>query len=72
MSDGGLPAAGKKYQEHAENLDKEVSIVRDVILYGFATKRNIEGTSSRVAVSESAAQEATLLSDRAAELLTTR
>ena len=43
MSDGGLPAAGKKYQEHAENLDKEVSIVRDVILYGFATKRNIEG-----------------------------
>jgi two-component system, chemotaxis family, protein-glutamate methylesterase/glutaminase len=42
MSDSGLDAAAKKYYEHADNLDKEVSIVRDLILYGFATKRNIE------------------------------
>jgi hypothetical protein len=34
LSDGGLHTAGKKDQEHADNLDKEVSIVRDPILYG--------------------------------------
>jgi len=42
MNVSGLNAAAKRYQEHADNLDKEVSIVRDLILYGFATKRNIE------------------------------
>jgi two-component system chemotaxis response regulator CheB len=42
LSDGGLHTAAKKYQEHADNLDKEVSTVRDPILYGFATKRNID------------------------------
>ena len=42
MSDSGLRAAAQKYQEHADNLDKEVSIVRDLILCGFATKRNID------------------------------
>ena len=42
MTDSGLHTAGKKYKEHADNLDKEVSIVRDLILYGFATKRNID------------------------------
>jgi two-component system chemotaxis response regulator CheB len=42
MNASGLHAAAKKYQEHADNLDKEVSTVRDLILYGFATKRNID------------------------------
>jgi two-component system chemotaxis response regulator CheB len=42
MSDSGLRAPAQKYQEHADNLDKEVSIVRDLILCGFATKRNID------------------------------
>jgi hypothetical protein len=37
------PYSGKTYKEHADNLDKEVSIIRDLILYGFATKRNIGG-----------------------------
>jgi two-component system, chemotaxis family, protein-glutamate methylesterase/glutaminase len=43
MDDSGIHTAAKKYKEHADNLDKEVSIIRDLILYGFATKRNIGG-----------------------------
>ena len=42
LSDGGFHTAAKKYEEQADNLDKEVSVVRDLILYGFATKRNID------------------------------
>jgi len=36
MNDSGLHTAAQKHEEHANNLDKEVSIVRDLILYGFA------------------------------------
>ncbi len=42
MNDSGLHTAAQKHEEHADNLDKEVSVVRDLILYGFATKRNID------------------------------
>jgi two-component system, chemotaxis family, protein-glutamate methylesterase/glutaminase len=42
MNDSGLHTAAQKHEEHANNLDKEVSIVRDLILYGFATKRNVD------------------------------
>ena len=41
MKDSRLPAAALKYEENANNLDKEVSIIRDLILYGSATRRNI-------------------------------
>jgi two-component system chemotaxis response regulator CheB len=47
LSDSGLHTAAKKYQEHADNLDKEVSVVRDLILYGFATKRNIDDDADK-------------------------
>ena len=41
MKDSRLPVAALKYEENANNLDKEVSIIRDLILYGSATRRNI-------------------------------
>jgi two-component system, chemotaxis family, protein-glutamate methylesterase/glutaminase len=34
-------AEAAKYEEHAIKLDKEVSVVRDIILHGSATKRNV-------------------------------
>lgn len=41
MNNYNLDNAVKKYEDYARNLDKEVSIVRKLILNGFATKRNI-------------------------------
>ena len=41
MKDSRLVTAAAKYEQHADDLDREVSLVRDLILYGFATKRNI-------------------------------
>jgi len=41
MKNYNLDNAVKKYEDYARNLDKEVSIVRELILNGFATKRNI-------------------------------
>jgi two-component system, chemotaxis family, protein-glutamate methylesterase/glutaminase len=41
MTDCGRLSAAAKYQEHADDLDKEVSIIRKLILHGSGTKRNI-------------------------------
>ena len=41
MKGYNLNNAVKKYEDYARNLDKEVSIVRELILNGFATKRTI-------------------------------
>lgn len=41
MKNYNLHNAVKKYEDYARNLDKEVSLVREVILNGFATKRII-------------------------------
>jgi two-component system, chemotaxis family, protein-glutamate methylesterase/glutaminase len=41
MTDSGRLSAAAKYQEHADDLDKEVSIIRKLILHGSGTKRNI-------------------------------
>ena len=39
MKKYNLHNAVKKYEDYARNLDKEVSLVREVIINGFATKR---------------------------------
>jgi two-component system chemotaxis response regulator CheB len=39
-----LTSAVTKYEDHATNLDQEVSIIRAMILNGFATKRTIVET----------------------------
>ncbi len=36
-----LQKAAEKYEDHAKRLDEEVSLIRDIILKGFATKRTI-------------------------------
>lgn len=41
MRNYNLTSTVKKYEDHATNLDKEVSLIRDIILNGFATKRTI-------------------------------
>lgn len=41
MKNYKLHNAVKKYEDYARNLDKEVSLVREVIINGFATKRII-------------------------------
>ncbi|MCC5667298.1 chemotaxis protein CheB [Nostoc sp. CHAB 5784] len=41
MRNYNLTIAATKYENHAMNLDKEVSLVRGIILNGFATKRTI-------------------------------
>ncbi|MEH2444829.1 MAG: chemotaxis protein CheB [Nostoc sp.] len=41
MRNYNLANAVTKYEDHAMNLDKEVSLIRDIILNGFATKRTI-------------------------------
>ncbi|HYX16664.1 MAG TPA: chemotaxis protein CheB [Nostoc sp.] len=41
MRNYNLTSAVKKYEDHAMNLDKEVSLIRDIILNGLATKRSI-------------------------------
>ena len=41
MTDSGRLSAVAKYQDHADDLDKEVSTIRKLILHGSETKRNI-------------------------------
>jgi two-component system chemotaxis response regulator CheB len=41
MRNYNLTSAVTKYEDHATNLDQEVSIIRDLILNGFATKRAV-------------------------------
>ncbi|AUB42715.1 cheB, two-component system, chemotaxis family, response regulator CheB [Nostoc flagelliforme CCNUN1] len=41
MRNSNLTSAATKFEDHAMNLDKEVSLVRGIILNGFATKRTI-------------------------------
>ncbi|HEY9909027.1 MAG TPA: hypothetical protein V6D18_15635 [Thermosynechococcaceae cyanobacterium] len=39
MRNYNLTSAEAKYEDHAINLDKEVSLIRDVILHGSATQQ---------------------------------
>jgi two-component system, chemotaxis family, protein-glutamate methylesterase/glutaminase len=41
MTSHNLQQAATKYEAHAQSLDEEVSLIRDIILKGFATKRTI-------------------------------
>jgi hypothetical protein len=41
MKDEGAHNVAMKYEEYAENVGKEVSVVRELILNGHATKRAI-------------------------------
>jgi two-component system chemotaxis response regulator CheB len=36
-----LHSATAKYENHAKNLDAEVSLIRGIILKGFATQRTV-------------------------------
>jgi two-component system chemotaxis response regulator CheB len=44
MGNYNLHSAAAKYQDHAKSLDAEVSLIRDIILNGFAMKQNIVET----------------------------
>ncbi|MBW4528720.1 MAG: chemotaxis protein CheB [Phormidium tanganyikae FI6-MK23] len=44
MRNYNLTSAVTKYEDHATNLDQEVSLIRDMILNGFATKRTVAET----------------------------
>lgn len=41
MGNYNLQSAAAKYEERAKSLDAEVSLIRGIILNGFATKRAI-------------------------------
>ncbi|WP_459195226.1 chemotaxis protein CheB [Nostoc sp. FACHB-892] len=41
MKNYNLESAAAKYEDHAKSLDAEVSLIRGIILKGFATKRTI-------------------------------
>ncbi|MEG3899558.1 MULTISPECIES: chemotaxis protein CheB [unclassified Microcoleus] len=41
MKNYNLQSAAAKYEDHATSLDAEVSLIREIILKGFATKRTI-------------------------------
>jgi two-component system chemotaxis response regulator CheB len=41
MKNYNLQKAATKYEDHAQSLDEEVSLIRGIILNGFATKRTI-------------------------------
>ena len=41
MKNYNLPSAAAKHEDYAMNLDKEVSLIRGIILNGFATHRTI-------------------------------
>lgn len=41
MESYNLQSAATKYEDHAKSLDTEVSVIRNIILNGFATKRTI-------------------------------
>ncbi len=44
MGNYNLQSAAAKYEEYAKSLDAEVSLIRGIILNGFATKQNIAET----------------------------
>jgi two-component system chemotaxis response regulator CheB len=44
MGNYNLQSAAAKYQDYAKSLDAEVSLIRDIILNGFAMKQNIVET----------------------------
>jgi two-component system chemotaxis response regulator CheB len=44
MGNYNLHSAAAKYEDHAKSLDAEVSLIRDIILNGFAMKQNIVET----------------------------
>ena len=44
MRNYNLQSAAAKYEDHAESLDAEVSLIRGIIVKGFATKRTIVET----------------------------
>lgn len=44
MTNHNLQSAATKYEDHAKSLDAEVSLIRGIILNGFATKRTIAET----------------------------
>jgi len=44
MGNYNLQSAAAKYEDHAKSLDAEVSLIRDIILNGLATKQNIVET----------------------------
>jgi two-component system chemotaxis response regulator CheB len=44
MGNYNLPSAAAKYEDHAKSLDAEVSLIRDIIFNGLATKQNIVET----------------------------
>jgi two-component system chemotaxis response regulator CheB len=44
MGNYNLQSAAAKYEDHAKSLDAEVSLIRGIILNGFATKQNIVET----------------------------
>ncbi len=48
MGSYNLQSAAAKYEEHAKSLDAEVSLIRDIILNGFATKQNIVETDEEL------------------------
>jgi two-component system chemotaxis response regulator CheB len=41
MGNYNLQSAAAKYEDHAKSLDAEVSLIRDIIFNGLATKQNI-------------------------------
>jgi len=44
MKNYNLTTSATKYEDHAKNMDKEVTTIRELILNGFATKRAIDET----------------------------
>jgi two-component system chemotaxis response regulator CheB len=44
MGNYNLQSAAAKYEDHAKSLDAEVSLIRDIIFNGLATKQNIVET----------------------------
>jgi two-component system chemotaxis response regulator CheB len=44
MGNYNLQSAAAKYEDHAKSLDAEVSLIRGIILNGFAMKQNIVET----------------------------
>ena len=44
MGNYNLQSAAAKYEDRAKSLDAEVSLIRDIILNGFAMKQNIVET----------------------------
>jgi two-component system chemotaxis response regulator CheB len=44
MGNYNLQSAAAKYEDYAKSLDAEVSLIRGIILNGFAMKQNIVET----------------------------